>query len=406
MKASKLIFLILILPIISSCASTTKDLSSSDDRLLVQDSFSLVAPANLTKSELQDDVSVLTYAFENGYGGRKYIPSDQYRKTLSSLYQLSHDATEVIDTREFCRAIAQSLFELSDNHLSARMTGQECNEEHEKLFSKGSVGKNSSTQNDIPWDLSYRTFGKTRIPILSITAMPAHEDKAWTGFIDAVLMLKRSAPAIVIDLRGNGGGDDKVGREMAKILYGQNFPSPWEVIIKSQTAATYALAANSSHLKILRLKRKGIAPPDYLTKRFEENLTNFKSAQSGRLPVEKIEAGQIGTPFNPKNGYTKPIYILIDKGCQSSCESIVEAFEAHPHAVRVGENTGGFIHFGNMGQLVLPHSQIIIQMATDYWKRRDGKFLEKVGYSPRIAVPSGKDALDYALDDLRQKPLR
>jgi hypothetical protein len=50
--------------------------------------------------------------------------------------------------------------------------------------------------------------------------MELSTSESWNGFIDKIREIKKSAPALIIDLRGNGGGDDSKAHEMAKILSG------------------------------------------------------------------------------------------------------------------------------------------------------------------------------------------
>jgi C-terminal processing protease CtpA/Prc len=85
----------------------------------------------------------------------------------------------------------------------------------------------------------------------------------------------------------------------------------------------------------------------------------------------------------------------------SACENALQAFEGHPRVMTVGENTGGAVHFGTVGDLVLHHSQIVIGIATDFWRFRDGRFVEKTGYAPRFPVQPGGDALETSLKELK-----
>lgn len=400
-KNMRIIFFLMLIAL-TGCASSSNTKSINDNNLLLNDSFSFSSPIEINKDDLTKDISNLVYALKNGYGGRKFVPEDSLNKAVLEISNLSNNSNEHFNVNELCNKIAKFLNELPDNHLSASLNGNDCNKEREKFFNQNHVGKNLCQGNQYPWALSYKNIFNQQIPVVSIISMPAHEDKSWNGFLEAILEIKKTAHAIIIDLRGNGGGDDTMGRYMATYLYGQDFPSPWEAVIKSQTPSTLALAANNLSLKILRLKNRNKQIPTYLVERLAEKMKAFNSAINGELLAENRETINSGPSFDPQKAYTKPIYLLIDNGCQSSCESTVEEFESHPYAITIGENTGGFIHFGNMGQLVLPHSKIIVQMATDYWKRRDGQFFEKKGYYPKIPVPRGNDALDIATIEIEK----
>ncbi|MFC1482236.1 S41 family peptidase [Myxococcota bacterium] len=94
-------------------------------------------------------------------------------------------------------------------------------------------------------------------------------------------------------------------------------------------------------------------------------------------------------------GYDRPILVLVNRGCASSCESTLESLVRHPRVVTVGQNTGGYVSFGNNGCILLRHSQIMVQLATDYWRRASKAFEEKVGYRPDVVLPVETDALQY-----------
>lgn len=95
-----------------------------------------------------------------------------------------------------------------------------------------------------------------------------------------------------------------------------------------------------------------------------------------------------------------PIRILMDAECGSSCESTVEALELHPSVKTVGENTTGYVHFGNMGRMWLRRSNVIGAIPTQRYEFLDGRFVEKVGYAPDIPVSAGMDAMEIALKDI------
>jgi C-terminal processing protease CtpA/Prc len=110
-------------------------------------------------------------------------------------------------------------------------------------------------------------------------------------------------------------------------------------------------------------------------------------------------------PLDPGKLYKGPLYFLVDRACGSSCESMLEIFKAHPRTRVIGENTAGAIHFCPVDEhLVLPNSQIHVEMSDQYNHYADGRFVEKNGYAPDVRVPAGQDAMAVALD-LLQKAL-
>ena len=66
---------------------------------------------------------------------------------------------------------------------------------------------------------------------------------------------------------------------------------------------------------------------------------------------------------------------------------------------RVGENTAGFIHFGNLGFFILPYSRMRGEIASTFNAYRDERFVEVSGIEPHLRVSSGKDAFETAFSD-------
>lgn len=378
-----------------SCSTFFKK-ENFDQKMLVEDNFDLKPKHLLSKKQIQEDIKLLAYMLENGYGGRKYVPQEQFHQALNDLKKI--DSSNV-SSNELCLSIEKSLTQIPDMHLGARIGDEFCSPLRKAKFIKGSVGHNLLSEEKI-WGLNYIKVKKQKIPVLSITTFPSNEDPKWNGFLDTVFKLKKESSALIIDLRGNSGGDDSKGLAMVDYLFGQDAPTSIEKIIKSQTPATFALLANSMKIRMFKLKQRSKDIPSYVQARYDKAMENFKLAENKKIEPENIVLGREAKPFSHKKAFTKPILVLIDKECVSSCESTLEALMLHPYAKTLGENSGGFLHFGNIGYMVLPNSQIEVKIATDFWTYKDGRYLEGIGYTPNVLVPSGQDALDSAKKQL------
>jgi hypothetical protein len=221
----------------------------------------------------------------------------------------------------------------------------------------------------------------------------------WNGFKQAVEKWL-SGPIAILDLRGNGGGSDQVGGWLATRVKGQAILSPYEYRLTSRTAETWAISANGSKLHILINQRRNQPVPDYLKIQLAEQMKGYREALAASAEeFEKETFGDLTEAGNFKP-YKGKVYLLIDAECASSCEGTVKFFENVPNATTVGENTGGFFQFGNVGILVLPNSRLTIQMPTAYFRLRDGSTVEKVGVSPKFRPKAGQDALQYVIQNL------
>jgi hypothetical protein len=400
------LLLISIQFVVFGCAIQTKQdnklkvMVIDDTGLLFSPSFDLQPKLQLSPDEINYDISVLIYALTHAYGGRNYVPKDSFERAIQNLEQLKK---QNIGSLELCKLIGEKLELIQDNHLLARIIpGSHCAPTGH--FREGKVGKNFGYKDKSPWTVNYIKILKKKIPLISITKFPHSKDPVWNGFLDKLSKIKKNSNAIIIDLRGNEGGDDAMGLAMANYFYGnKDHPNNLLERIVSQTPATLAMKVTGDDIKIAKFKSKGTSVPEFLLEHQKMALAEYNNAKHSPIPSEQIFTERQDKPFDATKAFTNPIYILVDAECASSCESTLGEFEGHPFVITVGENTGGFVHFGNLGRIVLPHSQIQVQMGTDFWKFRDGRYIEKIGYSPKLKVIPGKDALDVVKRELQSR---
>ena len=342
----------------------------------------------LNRMQIKNDSKMLVYALKKAYGGRKFISKDKLRKVVDKIEGFNFPG---LSPNEFFDLIGKALLELPDNHIHARYEGKLCG--GKDFQAHGQVGENINAGKNSPWSISE----KDGIKIISIVGMPSRKSKIWNGYTEALKKLRnKNIKAYIIDLRGNDGGDDTRGHELSAYFFGQDAPSFEDKIIKSTTPETKAIRYNSKILRVYYLNKKGKSIPQYLKQDVSELKAEFEIAVKNKDHPDKIIKLN-GPSYDAKKAIKKPIFILIDKACASSCESIIADFKGHPYAKLVGENSGGFVQFGNMGQLLLKKSGVIVQMASDFWQYKDRKWREFVGFTPDIKIPKGTDAYKATL---------
>ncbi len=191
--------------------------------------------------------------------------------------------------------------------------------------------------------------------------------------IDTVLAEARSATAIVIDLRGNRGGIDKVGyRVVADLAEGIASLGTYRVLAAPETLARRAM------WKDLPAESDGFSPIQHLT--------------VDALPHK----------------YAGKLAVVTDAGCISTCEQVTAALRADVGAIIVGETTGG--SSGAPVSVALPASRGTVQIPTWNLLAADGKPIEDEGVIPDVDVAATADALAQQIDlplktaiDLTQK---
>lgn len=365
--------------------------------LLIFDEQSLTAPDILTADQVQYEIDLLMYALSNGYGGRKHLPGHIFESALKRIGGITGPLTP----RDLKDKIDSVLFEIPDNHLKARINGEPSPIRRSNTLA-GSVGSNAISKKEKVWEVRLDDWNGKKILYISVTRFPSYKDLVWQGFIDQAMSRFTVADVMVVDFRGNTGGDDTMGYDLASAAIGHTYNHPINRAYVSQTPETFILYANQYRFSKVRLKSEGKIPPPYLDELAQEKLNKYQLALAGKIPDEEtVVESPVEPKFSANKGFDKPIFILIDEECVSSCESSTDAFESYPKVKKVGAATRGMIHYGNVGVLLLPISKIHVQIPTKTNEYFDKRFIEKIGIKPDTLVPTGQDAYKF----LREKVL-
>ncbi len=365
------------------------------DILLFQD-VPLKSIAKLTPENIRSDLEILLFTLDSAYGGKNILPDHQYEKLVAGLRSLKQ-TQEILTSEDLCNRIADLTEQVNDYHLTVHIESQTCR----RTWPLPTVGVNSGYgSNNQTWSLSTKPVSNKTAPVLAIQKMSASGSPDWDGFIETVQILVKESKPFIIDMRRNPGGDLTKGLEMSRILYGlgnsQSLPSPQKQIYRRRTPSAWALLANVSWLQLQNLNSMGQAAPDYIKNNYL-SLVNYQKKAVDRLipPLEIENLGEDKADLS--HAISFPVYVLIDKNCGSSCELTLEALESLPAIQTVGESTTGVVQYGNVGELYLPNSHILIRIPTQGAHYDDNRQIEKIGYSPKWQVQSGTDALDFTL---------
>lgn len=169
----------------------------------------------------------------------------------------------------------------------------------------------------------------------------------------------RAAPYVVVDLRGNGGGDDAYARELAEGLYGPQYVTsilgPPENESGGCRSVYRASAGNieaSEQLAAAMEKRGDVVG----AAGYREANRSMKSAAALGHPL----TGPVTCPPRPKEAGAKApslmrgkVVLLTDSACFSSCLQAAAYFRALG-AIHVGRTTTADTHYSEARGTVLP----------------------------------------------------
>lgn len=313
----------------------------------------------MTQDQVQHEISILSRILIRAYVGWPVHDDIVKRKVLVYLTKLYKNADDMT-VGEFSQAIKQVVSYIPDNHLT--ITGNRIQTKRKVL----NVGKNIAGNESF---LAY--MRDDNIGIIGFSTMSGDfKDKEKKDYFVENYLDKTSA--LIIDLRGNGGGNSKFSDELAYHLCGAPVDSAKKTFIRTTPEACKIHIGYKKEYECTKFPES-------------EKLTLLKNAKCFKT--------------NKKHAYMKPIYILTDSKTGSSAEMFLLRMLHHPMVTVIGDNSRGMEVFGYMAQTYLPISKLIIRIGMRYRILEYDDF-ELHGYKPDIKCKDGTDAMDVALAKL------
>lgn len=226
--------------------------------LLIKTDLDLTPPQTLSSDQTQKDIAYLKFALLHGYVGARYLPGDHFANAIKKLDGVAADTPQAL-----FESIDQILVEIPDNHLVAMLNKQRSMVRLAKT-KKPRVGPNSLQPAEKIWSVGMRQSKKNKkFLLIAITKFPSAKDPIWNDFIANVKTGLPQSDFVVIDFRGNTGGDDHFGLELAKLLNGGPIKYPVTNQYVRQTPETLAINSNLYRYRAITLRAEGKAVPPF-----------------------------------------------------------------------------------------------------------------------------------------------
>lgn len=155
--------------------------------------------------------------------------------------------------------------------------------------------------------------------------------------------------ALILDVRGNGGGEDELGKVLLSYLVNTPFNYYEELIINSMNFSFSKYTDNHADLTV----------PAGLAERKAD----------GRVHV--VDHPNLGVQQPSKPPFTGPVYVLIDGGCFSTTAEFLTEIHSHHRAIFIGEESAGGYYgntSGSVVKIILPYTKlrVFIPLMTYY----------------------------------------
>lgn len=346
--------------------------SKSDDINPISGNYSPEQHPNkiLSIKQIKHDISVIARIFINGYCGWPFHSTLVKYNILNALSKI-YDNTSEISVEHFFDLLKPIISKIPDNHISLRFGPDAA---RTKMSHKNkNVRKNIASYSE-----KVKLEIRDDMVILGIRTLLNLSDEHSKKIKNLENILPKSK-CLIVDLRGNGGGDSQPVGWLADYLYGAPTRGP---LLKTFIRTTIEAK------KLQSISQNSGWNTSYQTKDpiIWKDYTN--------IPHQK---------FASKNpGYTKPIYILTDGHTGSSAEIFILLMMKHPYVKYIGDNSEGSNVFGEIVHALIPNSNIIFCVGNVY-RELEIKNFELQGYTPNIKCDDDQDALNIAVLDYNTK---
>lgn len=313
----------------------------------------------LTKVQAEEDLDCLKIIIKNKYSGTDYFKNIDLLGRIENAKKL----VEKLSSSELLSLIGEIHEGIVDAHLSY------------SIHDSSRLGFFSAKENLV--ELKQNFLEESVVEKEKYTYFkPGFLDSSLSeGKVKFINYIKKNDQNLVIDLRGNNGGDDEFAKHLVESLFTVD-----EHVPVTERIQVESLFQKAGFIISLMLHEYSGASEYY--KQVSESLAGKKVSEVIPYTLDRYTQdfkGKRPVKFNSK------IVLLIDSGCASSCETIVEKLSAHSNSILVGQNTMGALHFSNAVTFMLPNSGIITKVPT-LFHRYEFDAPEGEGYSPSIRL--------------------
>lgn len=232
------------------------------------------------------------------------------------------------------------------------------------------------------------------IAVLTIRRMTASADSIVRAAVETAQF--RTSRAVLIDVRGNDGGTRDVLETLVSVLI--------------HTPLVYNVA-------VVRVDTNGVGDrglvvaddgslPDAARAALRHALAAFMPSWDYRvdsfLPIRFASVAMPAEPAGSISG--RPVAVLMDERCFSSCDIFVGAIRLAPGVTLIGTPSAG--GSGRSREFVLPNSRLTVVLSTMASFQPSGQLYDGIGVPPTIVVERTIEGLATGHDTQKEAAMR
>ncbi|MCB2377532.1 hypothetical protein LGH70_08060 [Hymenobacter sp. BT635] len=241
--------------------------------------------------------------------------------------------------------------------------------------------------------VDFRLLADSQVAYLRIPSFAGEQFTRLDSLYRAVTPRIQRTQYLVIDVRDNGGGADRNVAPLLAYLYAQP-------IREIQTEEYYVTADNlrryEEYLRQMLADSAGYGATAIWS--FREKLAWLKKQPLNTFVLNPHSADKTYT-LTPSPLPAK-VAVLYNRGCASACETLLFWAQQPSKALLVGENSGGYVGYGNVLPVKTPCYGFTLEVTTMQFANQVA--YEEIGVAPQYRLRDDQDWLEQTIRILRQ----
>ena len=267
--------------------------------------------------------------------------------------------------------------------------------EYNFTFSDGILGENwfkTSLKNkinyatDVPPVFDFKKINDS-IAYLKIPTFSGGQSAKIDSLYKASFNTIRSTPYLIIDVRNNGGGSDSNATPLLEFIYTNKIKTDRvDVYVTPDNLKMWERWYHAAKQDTLNYGQEALAW-------FENEISKQKQAKPNTFIV-RSKGKKIIRKYNSNK--VKKVAIIYNRRSASSCESLLFWAMQSSKTILVGENSGGYVGYGEIGTIKTPCFNFDLGCTmTRYRKQRK---YEATGIPPDYYLTNKKDWIAQTID--------
>ncbi len=253
-------------------------------------------------------------------------------------------------------------------------------------YRNGTFGSNEKNIETDPMRVEFRKINPDFV-YLKLGSFMQWKVNLLDSIIKANDTIIRQTKYLIIDLRGNSGGDGTTSNRLLQLIY--------------TNPVIYPSSQIRSSPEIIQSVQQGIS---WMEK--NDPSSSYLAARRQLLEKLKAHSGELVSTgdstirkMNSVYQYPEKVAVLADKGSASASEYFLFESMQSKKVTRFGTNTAGAMDYGNVHEIRLSCDEFKVRAATSRngWIDRFGLRIDNIGFKPDVYIPQDEDWIEFVV---------